>query len=154
MSQIQCASENEVRQACRSDVWTPALREHARHCAACTEIVIVAGFLLHEAEIARLDAQLPSSSLVWWRAQLAANNEALTRATRPITLVAFLSVLAGTFGLLWFVIESAETTAVSSGVAKHLQYLQSLYANSTALMVTTGTLLCLLFGSLYLVCRE
>ncbi len=154
MSQIQCARENEVRQSCRSDLWTPALREHALHCAACTEIVIVAGFLLHEAEITELEAQLPSSSLLWWRAQLAAKNEALMRATRPITVFAFLSVLASTLGLLWFVVESAETTAVSSGVAKHLQYLQILYANSTALMMTNGTLLCLLFGSLYLVWRE
>jgi hypothetical protein len=157
MSQIQCEREDEVWEACRSDLWTSALREHASYCTACAEVVIVAEFLLHEAEIAGSDAHLPTSSLIWWRAQLVAKNAALTRATRPITLVTALSFLAGALGLLWLVIEFVETAAASSGTAKYpayLQYLLDLYANSTPLVMTTGILVCLLFGSLYLVWRE
>jgi hypothetical protein len=157
MSRIQCEREDEVRGACRSDLWTPDLREHVSYCTACGEVVIVAGFLLHEAEIAGSDAHLPSSSLIWWRAQLVAKNAALTRATRPITLVTVLSCLAGALGLLWLVVEFIETTVALSGAAKYpayLQYLLNLFANSTPLVMTTGTLVCLLFGSLYLVWRE
>lgn len=157
MSRIQCEREDAVREACRSNLWTPALREHASYCPACTEVVIVAEFLLHDAEIAGSDAHLPSSSLIWWRAQLAAKNAALTRATRPITLVTALSFLAGALGLLWLIVEFVETTAASRGTAKYpayLQYLLDLYASSTALVMTTATLVCLLFGSLYLVWRE
>jgi hypothetical protein len=157
MSRIQCERENEVLEACRSDLWTPALREHVSHCTDCGEVIIVAGFLVHEAEIAGLEAHLPSSSLIWWRRQLAAKNAALTRATRPITLVTALSLLAGAFALLWFVVEPVDKTAAWSGTAKspaYLEYLLNLYANSTALTMTTGTLVCLLFGSLYLVWRE
>jgi hypothetical protein len=119
--------------------------------------VIVAEFLLREPGIAGSDVHLPSSSQIWWRAQLAAKNAALTRATRPITLVTALSFLVGALGLLWLIVGPVETTAGWSGAGKYPAYVQSLlslYANSTALMMTTGTLVCLLFGSLYLVWRE
>jgi hypothetical protein len=157
MSRIQCEQENEVREASRSGLWTPALRQHASLCAACAEASIVAEFLLHEAQIASSDARLPTSGLIWWKAQLAAENAALTRATRPITLVTVLSFLAVALGLLWLIAESVEITAASNGGAKYpayLQHLLHLYANSAALMMTTGVLACLLLGSLYLVWRE
>jgi hypothetical protein len=157
MSQIQCEKENEIREASRSGLWTPTLREHASHCAACAEVTFVAAFLLHEAEIANSDPHLPTSGLIWWKAQLAAKNAALARATRPITLVTALSFLAGPLGLVWLIAESVEITAASNGGAKcpaHLQHLLNLYANSDALMMTTGILACLLLGSLYLVWRE
>lgn len=156
MSRIQCEKENEVREASRSGLWTPPLREHASRCAPCAEATIVAEFLLHEAEIANSDARLPTSGLIWWKTQLAAKNAALTRATRPITLVTVLSFLAVALGLLWLIAESVEITA-SNGGAKYpayLQHLLNLYANSAALMMTTGMLACLLLGSLYLVWRE
>ena len=152
----QCEIENEVREACRADLWTPALREHASHCTACAEVVIVAEFLLHEAEIAGSDVHLPSSSQIWWRAQLAEKNAAFIRATRPITLVTALSFVVGALGLVWLIVGSIETTAgITTGkYPAYLQSLLNLYANSTALTMTTGTLVCLLFGSLYLVWRE
>ncbi|HVB57717.1 MAG TPA: hypothetical protein VNE63_15010 [Candidatus Acidoferrales bacterium] len=152
-----CERENDIREACRSNVWTPALREHASQCVACAEAIIVAGFLLRQAELASSDASLPSSRLMWWRAQLAAKNAAMTRATRPITYVTAISLLAGALGLLWLIVESVETSAASNGAAKYpayLHHLLNLYANSTALMMTTGMLVCLLLGSLYVVWRE
>jgi hypothetical protein len=156
MSSVQCERETEVLEACRSGLWDPILREHARRCAACAEVSLVAEFLLHEAESATSDTPLPTSSLIWWRTQLAAKNAALTRATRPITLITGVSSLAGAFCLLWLSSLSFGT-AVSGGGSRYpayLQHLLSVCTHSTSLMLATGMLLCLLVGSLYLVWRE
>lgn len=113
--------------------------------------------LLREADIAGSAAHLPSSSQIWWRAQLASKSAALRRATRPITLVTAVSFLTGALALLWLMVESVEATDGWSATTKYssyLHYLLNLYANNAALMMTTGTLMCLLLGSLYLVWRE
>jgi hypothetical protein len=156
MSSVHCQRESEVLEACRSSLWDPTLRRHARRCAACAEVSLVAEFLLHEAESAASDAPLPTPDLIWWRTQLAAKNAALARATRPITLITGISSLAGAFCLLWLSSLSFENAASDGGsrYPTYLQHLLSLSANSTSLMMTTGMLLCLLFGSLYLVWRE
>ena len=43
--------------------------------------------LAEEGAAARRDAMVPSASIVWWRAQMRARQEAARAVTRPITLV-------------------------------------------------------------------
>src|SRR2546430_17227121 len=98
MSRIQCERENEVLEACRSDLWTPALREHVSHCTDCGEVIIVAGVLVHEAESAGLEAHLPRFRLILWGRQLAAAKAAFMRGTWALTLSTWPLLLGGAVG--------------------------------------------------------
>jgi hypothetical protein len=60
---------------------------HVGSCDSCQDLLAVALPLLQEQALAQRDARIPSSAVVWWRAQTRARREAVEAATRPITLV-------------------------------------------------------------------
>ena len=63
------------------------LRAHIAACAICTDVLEVARALHEDRDAAVPDAQVPSASLVWWRAELRTRQEAMRTVARPITLV-------------------------------------------------------------------
>lgn len=91
MRDRHCDREDELLEALQASRWPgacdPSLREHVRGCAACTDLVAVAAPLLDEHHALARDAQVPSSAIVWWRAQMRSRREAAEQAARPITLV-------------------------------------------------------------------
>ena len=88
---IECNREQDVLDALAAQRWPERcdaeLRAHVAECAVCTDLVTVAAALLDDHEVAHRDARLPSSGVVWWRAQLRARDEDARAAARPIAFV-------------------------------------------------------------------
>lgn len=86
-----CAREqdvvNAVRAAAGSGIADPDLREHARDCPACAAIAELARALVAERQAAHAEARIPSSAVVWWRAEMRRRQEATRRVERPIAAV-------------------------------------------------------------------
>jgi hypothetical protein len=96
----ECAHEREVLDLVLSDRWPdrcdPDMVTHAAECAVCADVVAVALAMREdesrvEADIVAASPQHPSvvpdATLVWWRAQLRAQEDAGRRAARPIAMV-------------------------------------------------------------------
>ena len=106
---IECPREQELLDALTSSRWPercePALRAHVGSCAVCADTLAVALPLLMEGDAAYAEAQVPSSGMVWWRAQLRARREAERAASRPIAIVQAVAFACGavlvTIAALW-----------------------------------------------------
>jgi hypothetical protein len=87
----ECIREHEIVEAITSGRWPeacdPDLRSHAMTCAVCKDVVLVASALHEERDSAVTTAGVPSSGLVWWRAELRARREAIRAAERPMKWV-------------------------------------------------------------------
>ncbi len=88
MSPFNCAREREVSELLELGQWPHAsprdLRDHVQGCRMCGELVTVKGSLQQDRLHAMAQPILPSSSAIWWRAQLRRRNEAVARISRPI----------------------------------------------------------------------
>lgn len=117
MKIVDCCREQDVLDALTSGRWPDRadedLRIHVATCAICADVVDVAGALLPLIEVRNDepgDARIPSSAVMWWRAQMRARQEAAREAARPITVaqvVASVSAIALTVTALvalspWF----------------------------------------------------
>ena len=109
MKLIECAREPEVLDAVASARWPhrvpQELSDHVASCPVCTDVVIVAEAMRADHEAMWQRADIPSSGRVWWRAEMRARQEAIRKASRPMTIaqgVAALLVLALTVGTGWF----------------------------------------------------
>jgi hypothetical protein len=74
---------------------------------------IVAEAITAEAAAASMEAQPPSSAIVWWRAQMRARQEAAQLAEQPITVVHALAIAAG-IGLMLSVVGYAVASVKGS----------------------------------------
>ena len=114
MRRVECQFEAEVLNAVYTNRWPERadaeLRAHVSGCAICSDVVTVAKAIEEEFDIARAEARVPESGLVWWRAQMRARQEAAREAVRPITiaqavgLATTVGVLGAIFGAttMWF----------------------------------------------------
>lgn len=95
MRNHECAREAELLDALQATAWPDCspedLRAHVRECRSCEELAAIVLPLLDEHRAATLQARVPSSGIVWWRAQQRARLEAARTAARPITVVQRLS---------------------------------------------------------------
>lgn len=86
-----CPREAELLEALQTTAWpesSPAnLRAHVAECDSCTDLAAIVVLLLDEHRLATLQAQVPSSAIVWWRAQRRARLEAARTAARPILVI-------------------------------------------------------------------
>lgn len=157
MSRHSCDRERRVLAALRSGVWEDDLRDHARDCPLCADVLVVAEFLQEESIAARQEPLLPGAGLLWWKSQLRAREIAVRRATRPITVAAILSTLACGVALFWFLTESAQAPA---GIATRMSvghFSQILWNGDVlafALALTGSSIFCVLLGSLCLLLAE
>ena len=91
MKIAECACEQAVIEAVGAGGWPDRadaeLRAHVAACAVCREVADVACLLQEERDEAWREAQVPSSGLVWWRAEMRARAEAARVASRPMTVV-------------------------------------------------------------------
>jgi hypothetical protein len=97
---FECPHEQDVLDALAAKRW-PArcdeeLRAHVAACTLCTDLIEVSSALLDEQESAWHEARVPPSSVVWWRAQIRAREEAARSAARP---VAFMQGVAASLAL-------------------------------------------------------
>ena len=103
MRKPDCPREDELLEALQASRWPETcdagLRDHVGSCASCSDLLTVAAPLLDEHHALLNDANVPSSAIVWWRAQMRFRREAAVQAGQPIS-VAFGVVVACAAGLL------------------------------------------------------
>lgn len=106
-----CAFESNVLEAAESGRWSESLRAHVAGCESCAAAAAVAQWM---AEFARQDDRehiLPDPSVVWLKAQLLRQHNAVELASRPMHLLqvaAYMIVAAGWAALLtwkWAAVE-------------------------------------------------
>jgi hypothetical protein len=94
---LQCQFEQELLDTVATRRWPERadaqLREHVAQCALCADVAEIAGAFLEDRECARAEAVVPSSSAVWWRAQIRAREEAARMAARPLLAVQALATV-------------------------------------------------------------
>jgi hypothetical protein len=113
----ECSREQDVLDALMAGRWPDRceieLRNHITTCAVCADVVEVAAALLEERDLAWRDARVPTSGVVWWRAQVRARQEAARQAARPLTIAETMAAavaVAVTIGLFSMVPFMAEWT--------------------------------------------
>jgi len=88
---LQCQFEQELLDAVAARRWPDrtdeALRNHVAGCGLCSDVAEIAGAFFDDRDYARSEAVVPSSSAVWWRAQIRAREDAARLAARPLLIV-------------------------------------------------------------------
>jgi hypothetical protein len=95
---VDCCHEDDVLDALTSGRWPDradeALRAHVASCAVCADIVAVAGAILDGRDDTVTDMRIPSSAVMWWRAQMRARQEAALEAARPIAVAQIVGAIS------------------------------------------------------------
>ena len=90
MKTFDCSREEDVLDALTSGRWPERvdreLLSHVATCSICTDVVDVASAVLEVRANEPAEARIPSSAVMWWRAQMRARQEAAREAARPITV--------------------------------------------------------------------
>lgn len=102
-----CACERDVLDLVAIGQW-PAradetLRAHVAACATCAEVASIAGVVRDwagETEAAQ-PVKMPDASVVWYRAQVRAREDAARRASRPVLVAQLLAVAAVALAVFW-----------------------------------------------------
>ena len=146
---IDCEREQDVLDAVAAGRWPvrpgarvdAELREHIACCPVCGDLAAVLAAVAVERESAWAESAVPPATVVWWRAQIRAREEASRLAVRPIVIVQGLAVsvlIAAALALIplaWPLIERAAASAqdISAWTAPRAE------AVSTAFTLVTGT---------------
>ena len=92
----ECSREQDVLDAVTAGRWPrrcdAELRSHVDGCGICQDVAAVFAAIADERDAAEHDVIVPPSSLVWWRAQIRAREEAAATAARPIAVVQIVAV--------------------------------------------------------------
>jgi len=95
---VDCCREEDVLDALTSGRWPDRageeLRTHVAVCAICTDVVTVASAVLEVRDGEPTDMRIPSSAVMWWRAQMRARQEAAREAARPINVAQIVALVA------------------------------------------------------------
>ena len=90
MKTVDCCREDDVLDALTSGRWPDRvdddIRGHVATCAICADVVEVASAVLEVRHDEPGEMRIPSSAVMWWRAQMRARQEAAREAARPITV--------------------------------------------------------------------
>ena len=105
MKRYECEMEQDVLSAAAHPTWPHGaddeLRAHVRSCEICSDAAEIARSLAAVRDEDRL-VEIPSSGLVWWRAQLRMRREATATAERPMIAAQWVAfVCAATFSVVW-----------------------------------------------------
>jgi hypothetical protein len=74
------------------------LQHHVAGCDICNDLGVVAQALRDDHQLAIENVRVPSASLVWWRAEIRARQQAVRVASRPIAWVQAVAVLCSLGG--------------------------------------------------------
>jgi hypothetical protein len=92
VNRLDCVHEADVLDAIASHRWPDRvddnLRRHVESCEICADVAEIAGQLSADHDTAWSEAAtLPTSHVVWFRAQARARTEAARQAARPIAVM-------------------------------------------------------------------
>jgi hypothetical protein len=97
-----CVQEDAVLSALKAsrlnEACEPGLIAHLAACESCAQLTDLARALLDDHQTLVSQAQVPSSAIVWWRAQMRSRRDAAHVVTQPMTFVQGL-ILACAAGL-------------------------------------------------------
>lgn len=106
-SDVSCPCERDVLDLVAIGQW-PAradetLRAHVAACETCAEVASIATVVRDWAnEADAVDAvKVPDASVVWYRAQVRAREDATRRASRPVLLAQLFAVAAVALAVFW-----------------------------------------------------
>lgn len=89
--ELECPREAELLQALQTSrprqTRDGSLSSHVGSCHSCAELLEIAGALLDDERALVREADVPSSAIVWWRAQMRVRREAVEQASQPISVV-------------------------------------------------------------------
>lgn len=99
-----CLHERDVLDLVAVGQWPAradaALRTHVTTCASCTEVAAVA-VAVREWDEAGPAVHVPDASVVWFRAQMRAREEALRKASRPVLVAQLAAVVVVLAAVAW-----------------------------------------------------
>jgi hypothetical protein len=91
----ECNREQDVLDALTTGQWPEhvdgGLRTHVATCTLCTDLVAAVQPLIAHRDYVPYEPRIPSSAVMWWRAQMRARQEAARAAARPITIAQIVS---------------------------------------------------------------
>ncbi len=93
MKPIECPREDDVLDALTTGRFDDELRHHVASCSICADVIEVASPILVDREDRSHAPHIPSSAVMWWRAQMRARQEAAREAARPIAVAHIVGVL-------------------------------------------------------------
>jgi predicted anti-sigma-YlaC factor YlaD len=120
------------------------LGRHVAACESCREMVQVMWALRGEREAARRAALVPSSGLVWWRAQLRRRQEAARRAAAPVTVVhavSLVAVLVFAACLAWTIAGQVSLRDIAPGLPSLAGWIGAAHALSASPALRVGLIL-------------
>ena len=92
----ECLREQDVMDAVASGRWPgridPELQRHVDSCEICQDVATVFPAISAEREQTWDAVTVPAASVVWWRAQIRAREEAARRIQRPIAVTQGIAV--------------------------------------------------------------
>src|SRR6185436_12478341 len=86
MNDTPCPHDESVLAAAQSENWTDELRTHLTHCAACQQVVQIAGWMRSLAVVEHDLPDLPDAKLIWLKAQLAQRRASAAEALKPVDI--------------------------------------------------------------------
>lgn len=142
----ECAREQDVLDAVSAGRWPQRcdveLRDHVDGCRICQDVASVFAAISEERDAAWEDTAVPPSSVVWWRAQIRAREEAARTANRPIALAqgaALVCLLIAAFALTPFALHWARlTVATFVDVAAWISPRAAAVSNAFTLVTGSG----------------
>ena len=103
MTLVECPREADVLEAVSMGRWPECgdaeLIAHVASCSTCTEVAGISFALQGDRHSLTSAAPVPSSAIVWWRAQMRARTEAARTAARPITIMQTTGLVCGVVAL-------------------------------------------------------
>jgi hypothetical protein len=117
ISNTECIREQDVLDAVTSGRWDDGLRAHVVGCTICRDLGTIFAAMSDERDAAWQQATVPPANVVWWRAQIRAQEEARRAAERPIAVAQGLAVaccIAAVLLLVPFVMPAVRGVAASA----------------------------------------
>jgi hypothetical protein len=118
---IECPREQDVLDAVAAGRWPRRadadLRQHVDGCGICQDVAAVFAVIAEDRDAAEAELVVPHSSIVWWRAQIRAREEAAATAARPIAVVqiaAVVCLIAAAVALAPVALTTLEVAAAST----------------------------------------
>lgn len=106
-SDMSCPSERDVLDLVAIGQWPSradaTLRAHVAACATCAEVASIAAAVREwasETEPAQ-PVKVPDASVVWYRAQVRAREDAARRASRPLLVAQLFAVATVALAVFW-----------------------------------------------------
>jgi len=106
-SEMACPCERDVLDLVAIGQWPSradeTLRAHVAACATCAEVAVVAAAVREWADEADnpQPVKVPDASVVWYRAQVRARQEATRRASRPVLVAQLVALVAVVIAAVW-----------------------------------------------------